>query len=102
MDDFTLSGSVNVVASDVENITCAASETCLLLNLTMCEIIPFDDILTEKNRNLFISSRQTLLGAPVLKGPAIDHALITKSDNLTKFQWRDVITSSPLCAKPSS
>ena len=43
MDDFTLSGQVDVVACNVEKIGSAVSETGLLLNPTKCEVISFDN-----------------------------------------------------------
>ena len=43
MDDFTLSGQLHTVASDVEMITKSAKDIDLVLNPTKCEIICVDD-----------------------------------------------------------
>ena len=46
MEDFTLLGHVDIVACDVEKIIRATSESGILLNPTKCEIISFDDLIT--------------------------------------------------------
>ena len=96
MDDFTLSGHVDIVAFDVEKIVSVASETGLLLNPTKCEVISFDDTITNKTIfKEFIHTKpadMTLLGAPVLKGSAIDRALTAKIDDLTRvIDWLSLL-----------
>ena len=60
-----------MVACDVEKIASAASEPGLLLNPTKCEVISFDDTITNKSIFMeFIHTKpadMTLLGAPVVK-----------------------------------
>ena len=74
MDDFTISAPVDVVSSNVEEITSSANETGLLLNPTKCEIISFDDIVTRKpifKDIIHITPVYMIfLDAPVLKCPA--------------------------------
>ena len=77
MDDFTLSGQLDTIVSDVEMITKSAKDIDLVLNPTKYEIIYFDD----KSVNMevfkdYIREKpedMTLLGAPSLKGPAIGY-----------------------------
>ena len=79
MNDFTLSGQLDTVATDVEMIKKSVRDIGLVLNPTKCEIICFDDKSANmKIFNDYIRLRpedMTLLGALILKGPAIDKTL---------------------------
>ena len=87
-DDFTLSGHVDVVACDVEKIASAASETGLLFNPTTCEVMSYDDTITNKTIfEEFIHTKpadMTLFGARVLKGPASDQDLTATIYDFTR------------------
>ena len=89
MDDVSLSGHISTVAADVETIIAAAGKTGLHLNRNKCEIIAndfnivssfkvFDQFRRVKREDL------SLLGAPILKGSAVDTALRQKIKDLDK------------------
>ena len=92
MDDFTLSGQLDTVASDVEMIAKSAKDIGLVFNPTKCEIICFDDKSVDmevfKDYTRVRSEDMTLLGAPILKGPAIDKTPSIKVDDLTRVVSR--------------
>ena len=90
MDDFSLSGEVRTVADDVERV---AEKTGLTLNESKCEIIAsnfdiIENIDTFRDFRRVALHRMTLLGAPVLKGPAVDCALQHKVDDLQRAVGR--------------
>ena len=65
------------MAEDVEKVIQAAEETGLTLNESKCEIIAsnfdiIENIHTFREFRRVASQHMTLLGAPVLKGPAVD------------------------------
>ena len=87
MDVVKLEGQVQVVASDVQEIIDAYSETPLRLNPSKCEIVCSNfDILNEyavfKEFKRVKKDDLTLLGAPVQKGKAVDKALDIKITEL--------------------
>jgi hypothetical protein len=89
MDDLTLSGEMQTVAADVDQIVAAAVSTGLRLNETKCEIIAkdfksIDKISTFKNFKQVEPQDMTLLGAAVTNGPASERALQSKVDNLQR------------------
>ena len=69
-------------------ITKSVKDIGLVLNPTKCEIICFDDksvnMKAFKDHIRVRPEDRTLLGAPILKGPAIDKALSIKIDDLTR------------------
>ena len=89
MDDFSLSGEVRTVAEDVEKMIQAAEETGLTLNESKCEIIAsnfdiIENIDTFREFRRVAPQHMTLLGVPVLKGPAVDCALQHKVDDIQR------------------
>ena len=80
MDDFCLKGEANTVAADVENIIKAYLNAGLHLNLAKCEITArnFDCIWGIQTFSAFKKveiADLVMLGAPVMKGRAVDSAL---------------------------
>ena len=75
MDDFILAGECNVVIADVQAIIYAFLETGLHLNPTKCEIIADDfnqisHLAIFKDFKRMAKEDRTLLGTPILEGPA--------------------------------
>ena len=88
IDDFTLSGQLDNVASDVEMIAKSAEDICFVL--TRQNVIS-SALMTNQPiwRSLNITSEwrpedMALLDAFILKGPAIDKELFIKVDDLTR------------------
>ena len=78
LDDETLHGKVETVASDVAEIVNGGSELGLSLNVAKCELIAHshlqvNDTLLQSFQRMKISST-TLLGAPLFSGLALDSA----------------------------
>ena len=89
MDDLSLSGEVSVVAEDVETLIRSAEETGLFLSASKREIIAhnfniINNIDTFKDFIRIATHDVMLLGAPVLKGPAVDTALQNKVGQLKR------------------
>ena len=81
LDDFTLGGPIHALAADVDRLWSDAAKIGLELNVSKCEII-----CNENEKSLFCGTilenfkyvnkeMASLLGAPLLPGPAIDAAL---------------------------
>ena len=89
LDDFTLAGPADAVATDVRTIASEASCLGLHLNITKCEVSsksagPHLDK-TEFNGFQFVPvDRLMLLGAPVTAGSAVDNAISDKVNVLKK------------------
>ena len=88
-DDFCLEGEASTVAADVENITKAYVNTGLHLNPAKCEITArnFDcirDIQTFSAFKKVEIADLVMLGAPVMKGRAVDSALESKVCDLER------------------
>ena len=98
MDDFSLSGEVRTVADDVEMVIQAAEKTGLTLNESKCEIIAsnfdIENIDTFRDVRRVAPQHMTLLGAPVLKDPAVDCALQHKVDDLRRAVGRFALLHS--------
>ena len=80
---------IRTVADDVERVIQAAEKTGLTLSDSKCEIITsnfdiIENIDTFRDFRRVASQHMTLLGAPVLKGPAVDCALQHKVDDLQR------------------
>ena len=78
LDDVTLGGPVETVASDIAEIVNAGSKIGLSLNAAKCALIAHpdsvvNDTLLQSFERVEISNT-TLLGAPLLPGSALDHA----------------------------
>lgn len=89
MDDITLAGDVQTVEADVNTISNHSVDTGLKLNISKCEIIAGNSVAIHDSSILskFVKvtkDEMTLLGAPVVKGPAQDAALTHKIDQLKK------------------
>jgi len=84
-----LEGEANTVAADVENNIKAHVKTGLILNPTKCEITAkkFDcirDIQTLSALKKVEIADLVMLGAPVIKGRAVDSALESKVCDLQR------------------
>jgi len=77
LDDVTLGGHVDVVASDVAEIIRLGAKIGLSLNISKCELIAHTDL--QLNDALLQSfsrvdiTATTLLGAPLFHGPVLDN-----------------------------
>ena len=91
MDDLKVKGKIHVVASVIDMIVADAARTGLQLNPAKCEIVAanvnevekypiFKDFKRIRKEDL------TILGAPILKGPAVDKALADKISELEREQ----------------
>jgi hypothetical protein len=98
MDDVTLGGPAAIVASDVAMIKAEGALRGLFLNDRKCESItangqPPDDVLLRDFVQLTPTSA-TLLGAPLVIGPAMDKCLQQRCDDLERVISRlELITS---------
>ena len=93
MDDFNLTGKIQVVASDIDMIVTDATRTGIQLNLAKCEIIApnFSEIEKYPIFKDFKRLRKedlTILGASILKGPDVDKALADKILELERATGR--------------
>ena len=89
MDDLSLSSDLPTLAKDVKTIIDSEPVTGLRLNASKCEIISEDFNLIEsfevfKDFARVTKEEMTLLGAPILQGPALDRALQIEVDDLTR------------------
>jgi len=88
LDDVTLGGQVEMVASDVAEIVRAGSDLGLSLKVDKCELIAHSDL--QVNDTLLQSftrveiSNTTLLGAPLFPGPVLDSAWDKRCENLAR------------------
>jgi len=76
LDDVTLGGHLDVVASDVAEIMRIGAEMGLFLNISKCELTTHSNL--QQNDSLLQSFSRvdiadtTLLGAPLFHGPVLD------------------------------
>ena len=87
MDDITLGGPAPVVAADVTMIKFCGEPQGLLLNDKKCEAITSNGHTDEVSLQQFIQltpSSSTLLGAPLLQGPAMDECLQKRCSDLER------------------
>jgi hypothetical protein len=88
MDDFTVGGPEDVVAKDIRNIIVEGERIGLHLNTSKCEVIHAADTkLSSDLLNSFthrLPQDATLLGALLFKDIALDSALATCCDDLTR------------------
>ena len=88
LDDVTLGGPVEMVASDVAEIVNAGSKIGLSLNAAKCELIGHPDFVVNDTRLQSFErveiSITTLLGAPLLPGSARDHAWDKRCEELAR------------------
>ena len=88
LDDVTLGGPVDILASDIERIRSAALKLGLILNEKKCEVIINDKSLPLiggtilENFTVVQKEEAYLLGAPLLPGHAVDMTLTQKCDDL--------------------
>jgi len=88
LDDVTLGGHVDVVASDVAGIIRHGAEIGLSLNISKCELIAHSDL--QLNDALLQSfsrvdfAATTLLGAPLFHGPVLDNTWDQRCDDLSR------------------
>ena len=97
MDDITLGGPTTVVAADVALIKSQGTPRGLILNEKKCETITPDGHTDEVSLQQFIHHTplsSTLLGAPLLQGPAMNDCLQKRCSDLDRAISRlDLITS---------
>jgi len=76
LDDLTLAGPQNVVASDIQKVAAEGSKTGLCLNPSKCEVICHPDLKivdqTIESFNSVNVADATLLGAPLFPGKVLD------------------------------
>jgi len=76
LDDLTLAGRQNVVASDIQKVAAEGSEMGHCLNPSKCEVISHPDLKIADQTILsfiFVSvADATLLGAPLFSGKVLD------------------------------
>ena len=86
IDVVSSSGHVSTVAADDATVIAAAEETELHLDQNKCEIIAnyFNIFSFFKVFERVKREDLSLLGTPILKGPAVDTALRHKMENLDK------------------
>lgn len=88
LDDVTLGGTINTVASDVAKIIEAGTEIGLSLNVSKCELIAHkdfqvDDALLQSFHRVELEDA-SLLGAPLFPGAALDTAWDDRCEDLTR------------------
>ena len=89
MDDLKLKGKIHVVANDIGMIVADVARTGLQLNPAKCEIVAANFKEVEKY-HIFKDFKRiqkkdlTILGAPILKGPAVGNALVGKMSELKR------------------
>ena len=97
MDDITLGGPAAVVAADVTLIKAQGEPLGLVLNEKKCESITIDGHTNEISLQQFIHHTplsSTLLGAPLLQGPAMNDCLQNRCSDLERAISRlSLITS---------
>ena len=99
MDDLTLGGPIQDIASAVESIVAEGSLIGLKLNPSKCELIGRHDSLESLPSSLsdfkrIDSESACLLGAPLSTGKAMDFALTAKCDSLDRVMGRLSLLSS--------
>jgi hypothetical protein len=91
LDDVTLGGESGTVAKDVESLRSEARRIGLHLNAKKCEVIYSGNSPTHVTFKDFIHlapEEATLLGAPLLTGPAMNVALQSRCDDLSRATGR--------------
>jgi hypothetical protein len=98
LDDLSLGGPEDVVARDVDHIIVEAAKLGLKLNTGKCEVISTpNSVLTSSTLQSFVQvtpSNATLLGAPLLTGPAMDGLLKSRCEDLKRAMDRLSLISS--------
>jgi len=98
LDDVTLGGPVETVASDVAEIVRVGSEMGLSLNVGKCELIAQSDLrVTDTLLDSFIRMEvndTVLLGAALFPGPALDREWDRRLDDLARAVDRLGVISS--------
>ena len=89
MNDLKLKGKIHVVGSDIDMIVADAVRTGIQLNPARCEIVAanFNEVEKYPSFKDFKRSRKedlTILGAPILKGLAVNKALADKISELER------------------
>ena len=100
MDDITLGGTRNDVASDVTKILSEGGSLGLQLNTTKCELIQHSSTSAEPAFQDFIimmPDKASLLGAPLTEEPSLNDPLYARCAELSRVIGR----SSLLPAHPS-
>jgi hypothetical protein len=91
MDDLTIGGPESVVARDVDMVCVKGEEIGLRLNRKKCEFISASaqssDPIFKDFIHLHVENAE-LLGAPLTAGPAMDHALTRRCDDLERAAGR--------------
>jgi hypothetical protein len=90
MDDVTLGGPADVVASDVELFRSAGGKIGLVLNDRKCELITCLATTSENMKQFTRVDRDdaSLLGAPISTGCALDTALEARNEDLRRAVGR--------------
>jgi len=88
LDDVTLAGPADIVASDVAEIIQGGSALGLSLNTEKCELIAHHDFalqdpVLQQFKRVDIGAA-TLLGAPLFSGTSLDEAWLTRCDDLAR------------------
>ena len=93
LDDISMAGSNKTVSAEAVLLVEATSKLGLKLNASKCELI-VDDCSITRTMKIFDGFRETspheltLLGAPILKGKAVDEALKKKVKELERAIFR--------------
>ena len=86
LDDLTLAGPQNVVASDIQKVAAEGSKMGLCLNPSKCEVICHPDLnivdQTIESFNSVNVADATLLGAPLFPGKVLDDTWSARCEDL--------------------
>ena len=99
MDDITLGGTRNDVATDVIKIRCEGGELGLQLNAKKCELIQHSSTSAEPAFQDFVimtPDKASLLGAPLTEGPSLNNALYARCGELSRAIGRLCNAHAPL------
>ena len=93
LDDLTLGGKVDVVAHDIQLIAQESAKLGLQLNRTKCEIVFQNDDNKIDDPSFYgfkhtPLGEATLLGSPLMPGPAVDKVVSKKADDLERAVGR--------------
>ena len=87
LDDVTLGGPADTVASDVAEIAKVGGNMGLILNSSKCELLAHPGVTVNDKRlqsfQRVLPSDATLLGAPLFHGPVLDQAWADRCDDLS-------------------
>ena len=87
MDDLTAGGEQQAIVSDYLTLQRMAGEMGLKLNVAKCEVITNDPLSLNRSFggfNVLSPCEGTLLGAPLLDGSAMNHALESRCSDLSR------------------